>query len=98
MILTPAQAKAAYDALCALNNVSVTSGAEVHFVGTRAGCEDSPWHLLSIVEDAGGEVTVASGPRGRRREVVTYPSQAAFAAAYGLCSEPAPAPTTAGQA
>lgn len=87
MILAPAQAQAMYAAMCALNNVSCTSGIELAFVGDKPAPldpDDGGWHLLRLVEAAGGEITLQSGPPGRPTATEHYASQAAFASAYGL--------------
>lgn len=87
MILTPAQAQAAYAAMSALNNVSCTSGIELSFVGDAPRPDDpdqAGWHLLHLREDAGGEITVQSGPRPRPTATERHASQAAFASAYEL--------------
>lgn len=80
-ILNPSQARALYDAACALNNVSSASGIELSLVGS----DDDGLCRLTFAENAAGEVVVFRGPamsRNVKREV--YDSQAAFAAAYGL--------------
>lgn len=87
MILAPAQAQAMYAAMCALNNVSCTSGSELTFVGDKHAPldpDDGGWHLLRLIEDAGGEITVQSGPQGRPTATEHHASQAAFASAYAL--------------
>jgi hypothetical protein len=81
-ILNQSQAKAVYDAVCALNNVSACSGIELSFVASREGAD---YFRATYAENAAGEVVVFSGPsmvRNVPRE--NYPNQAAFAAAYNL--------------
>lgn len=77
MILNQAQAEAVYSAMCALNNVSANKGIEVSFAGTFCG----DYSRLSVIESAGGDVTVTSTSR---RLVEHHKNQAAFATTYGL--------------
>ncbi len=67
-ILSPAQAKAVYDAMCALNNVG-GSGCNLRLEGA----------IVSI--DPHGVVWIYGPPAVDDER---YPTQAAFAAAYNL--------------
>jgi hypothetical protein len=73
MILNKSQAEAVYSAMCALNNVGNTSG-DVCIPGAR-GQQDIRVQWLDGVTVRRGALT---GPREE------YPTQAAFAEAYGL--------------
>lgn len=80
MILNQAQAEAVYSAMCALNNVSVSEGTEITFVGTsndgmaRYTCSEYP----------DGQIEVDKWPGQLDRHIEFYANQAAFATAYGL--------------
>lgn len=82
MILTQAQAKAIYDAVVALNNVTAASGTEVSFVGAK---EDGDLTRITVSENAGGEISVTIGiKKSILSQSEMHMDQAAFAAAYGL--------------
>lgn len=73
-ILTPAQAKAVYDAMQALNNVNavVKASFPLNTGGTH-------WVHVAECGDT-GDITITWG----LRTVARYSSQSAFAIAYGL--------------
>ncbi|WP_063588253.1 hypothetical protein [Achromobacter ruhlandii] len=76
LILTAAQAKAVYSAMCALNNVGNTTGTVTIPNGEHRDQTGSPsvtWHFAGVIVS-----TKYVGPSEH------YDSQAAFAAAYGL--------------
>lgn len=74
MILSPAQAKAVYSAMCALNNSGFASNR------VTAHSEDDPkWDVT--VEWNSSSIAIYLGLTG---SVESYASQAAFATAYGL--------------
>ena len=77
MILTNAQAQAAYNAMCALNNVSAT----IQEIGipTRPG-----WKLSVRERDNGSIVVHHMAPDAIRDQREDYHAQSDFAAAYGL--------------
>lgn len=78
MILNQAQAQAAYNAMCALNNGAVVAHADCG----RYGTGNPP---LEVAESADGYVAVGYRLRGLSPIVLeNHSSQAAFAAAYGL--------------
>lgn len=75
LLLNPSQAEAAYDAMCALNNVSFLT------LSVRLPSNDSPGDIEVRVGFT-GLVRVFSTTLDELVE--TYPHQAAFAQAYGL--------------
>lgn len=72
LILTPAQAKAVYSAMCALNNIGAVIDVEI-----PGGCGGT-----RIQGTFTGSVRVEQRWDDRKSE--RYPDQDAFAAAYGL--------------
>ena len=75
MILNPSQAKAVYDAMCALNNVSAKVKAMFGNVADTG---------VNVFEDELDTVTVAEVARYNVVRSENYKSQADFAAAYSL--------------
>lgn len=72
MILTTAQAEAAYNAMCALNNVGADTGR------VRIDVAVVAWG------STGASVELVRSHRDAKAERENYASQAAFATAYGL--------------
>ena len=75
MILNKSQAKAVYDAMCALNNVGAR--LEANFQGAIAR------------ETVDGRITIyivpnTTFPQSHAAELEIYPDQSAFATAYGM--------------
>lgn len=77
MILSPAQAKAVYSAMCALNNSGFASNRV-----TAHSEENAHWDVT--VEWNNNSIAVYLGFIG---SVESYANQAAFATAYGLNSD-----------
>lgn len=78
MILNKEQAKAVYDAMCALNNVSHT------YMRTNF-CAPNGKRISVVEVDEGISITLLQGNRAEQIEAEeVYDNQSAFAAAYGL--------------
>lgn len=77
MILTPAQAEAVLAAMAHLNNIGAAINT-LSIPGREQGCE------IVVKSGAIRTVRVELWSGSHRLECERYPSQAAFAAAYGL--------------
>ena len=82
MILKPMQAKAIYNARCERNNVSISDGIRISFVGVST--VDHCAEQITVEEPDRDviRVTVGGGLLSAEREY--HAGQAAFAAAYNL--------------
>lgn len=74
-ILTQAQAKAAYDALCAVNNLGGPARIKVWNIA-----DHDLFGMLSLHESMGNHIVISNGSR----IVEHHDSQAAFVTAYNL--------------
>lgn len=74
MILNPSQARAVYDAMCALNNVAADKGMVTFYAENSRNDITVSWDAVSV--------TVHTGALLVSRE--TYDDQVAFARAYGV--------------
>ena len=77
MILDKSQAKAIYDAMCALNNVSGK-------ITAKFGKQD--WDFTSAFETESGEIIVTRAYHYKTQEREIYNNQAEFAAAYEVAN------------
>lgn len=78
MILNPEQARAVYDAMCAMNNVG--GFLRTSFEETRGQQGTRQYRRMFAVEDIGDKIVISQG----LRTVEEHDSQAAFAEAYDL--------------
>lgn len=76
MILTTAQAKAVYDAMCALNNV----GAKLNTVVTKEDC----FNFTRVFERDDGDIRVVICVDGNIYNKEIYANQDNFATTYGV--------------